>query len=109
LVPHEPVLNLEGIVYFNDVNIRTISNLEDQLKARYCSNISAEFEYIEDEFEREWFASNYEKIAFEKLLINDIDKREIAELLIKCQTWDQFLATKFPTVKRYGGEGYFNI
>lgn len=105
LTPDTPIVDLEGIVYFNDVATRTVADLEKQLKARYCCNISAEFHHIENEFEREWFAKNYAKIVPDKLLINDIEKREIAELLIKCQTWDQFLATKFPTVKRYGGEG----
>lgn len=32
-------------------------------------------------------------------------RRQIAELLIKSQAWDNFMAIKFPTVKRYGGEG----
>ena len=29
----------------------------------------------------------------------------MAEQLIKCQTFDRFLAKKFGTVKRYGAEG----
>lgn len=37
--------------------------------------------------------------------ISNETKQEIAELLLKSQNWDNFLATKFPTVKRYGGEG----
>lgn len=37
--------------------------------------------------------------------ITNETKHEIAELLLKSQNWDNFLATKFPTVKRYGGEG----
>jgi len=41
----------------------------------------------------------------EKRFMSEIGKRDIAKLMIKCQTWDQFLATKFPTLKRYGGEG----
>ena len=29
----------------------------------------------------------------------------MAEQLVKCQTFDRFLAKKFGTVKRYGAEG----
>lgn len=29
----------------------------------------------------------------------------MAELLVKSQAWDNFLATKFGSLKRYGGEG----
>lgn len=40
----------------------------------------------------------------QQYLSND-NRKQIAELLIKSQAWDNFMATKFPTVKRYGGEG----
>lgn len=101
----QSIKNIEGLVYFSDSNIQTISDLEKSLKERYSYNVSAEFEYIEDQYEREWFAEKYEKIINEKNRMGQKDKKEIAELMIKCQTWDQFLATKFPMVKRYGGEG----
>lgn len=32
-------------------------------------------------------------------------KKEFLEILLKNQLFDNFLAVKFPTVKRYGGEG----
>lgn len=48
-------------------------------------------------------AEEFEKLFYTKLDSNA--KKEIAQLLIKSQCWDVFLATKFPTVKRYGGEG----
>lgn len=55
------------------------------------------------EQERDWLSEHYE--ASFASPISDHDKREIATLLIKSQAWDNFLATKFPSVKRYGGEG----
>lgn len=60
--------------------------------------------YIESENEREWLAENYEKTLS---IINFTveDKIKFLDLLLKSQIWDNFLATKFPTVKRYGAEG----
>lgn len=61
---------------------------------------------FQDLEEREWLALHYEQLyaEYEQYLSND-NRKQIAELLIKSQAWDNFMATKFPTVKRYGGEG----
>ena len=56
--------------------------------------------------EREWLAMHFENLNEQTQLYLTNDKRkQIAELLIKSQAWDHFMATKYPTVKRYGGEG----
>uniref|UniRef100_T1PCK3 Transketolase n=1 Tax=Musca domestica TaxID=7370 RepID=T1PCK3_MUSDO len=85
----------------------TVEELERLLKEIYCGNtVSAEFGYVENLEEREWLAVHFEKLRSEcqQYLSND-NRKQIAELLIKSQAWDNFMATKFPTVKRYGGEG----
>lgn len=80
-----------------------LSEVEQFLEHSYTNHVSAEFNYIESEHEREWLTQRFEKGMADRL---DSDaKRQIAELLIKSQAWDNFLATKFPTVKRYGAEG----
>lgn len=99
----EETHNFRGILN-NDVASGTIRQAHDFLNRTYCGSVSAEFAYVECEREREWLIENYEK------LISNADvsieaKKDILELLIRSQTWDAFLATKFPTVKRYGGEG----
>ena len=38
-------------------------------------------------------------------VITDDEKKRLAEELLKSQNFDNFLATKFSNVKRYGGEG----
>ena len=38
-------------------------------------------------------------------VITDDEKERLAEELLKSQNFDNFLATKFSNVKRYGGEG----
>lgn len=92
----------EGILH-NHQESGSIRNAEEFLQKVYCGAISVEFAHIESEAERDWMAENYEKSFSETL--SDEAKREIADLLIKCQVWDNFLAKKYPSVKRYGGEG----
>ena len=75
----------------------------EQLEKLYCSHIGVEFMHLESAEEREWFA-----IEFEALAMQDIEpeiKRENAKAMVLSQNFDHFVGTKFPTVKRYGGEG----
>lgn len=102
--------NFHGILN-NDVANGTVRQAQDFLNRTYCGNVSIEFAYIESEHEREWLVENYEKLvshangaAATATNVSIDAKRSILELLLKSQTWDNFLATKFPTVKRYGGK-----
>ncbi|XP_055381186.1 probable 2-oxoglutarate dehydrogenase E1 component DHKTD1 homolog, mitochondrial [Condylostylus longicornis] len=104
----KPDENVNSLGIFNNLsskNTVSIAELEVLLKRVYCGSISSEFSYIESTEEKEWLSENYEKILQEKSLIKNTDKIEVAKLLIKSQAWDNFLATKFASVKRYGGEG----
>nr|CAD7590622.1 unnamed protein product [Timema genevievae] len=87
----------------------TLQEAVQFLEKTYCDKISAEFEDLEvsidfeEEEEREWFTKRIEQIGSE-----DVDKSmqvALATELLKSQTLDKFLATKFVTLKRYGGEG----
>lgn len=51
----------------------------------------------------EWFAEKMEQSVQEDLDHNT--RRNLAKEMLKSQVLDNFLATKFVTVKRYGGEG----
>lgn len=94
----------QGILNVSEIDSTTVVELQKLLNDIYCnSKASVEFAYIENQEEHEWLAENFEKLRKQSLSTNE--KRKIAELLIKCQAWDNFLAAKFPTVKRYGGEG----
>ncbi|XP_036143578.1 probable 2-oxoglutarate dehydrogenase E1 component DHKTD1, mitochondrial isoform X2 [Monomorium pharaonis] len=73
------------------------------LQATYCGTIGTEFGYLETEEEREWFAETVETILAEPL--NNETRKTIAMEMLKSQTFDNFLATKFVSLKRYGGEG----
>uniref|UniRef100_W8AY39 Putative 2-oxoglutarate dehydrogenase E1 component DHKTD1, mitochondrial n=1 Tax=Ceratitis capitata TaxID=7213 RepID=W8AY39_CERCA len=90
----------------------TVTELASLLQEIYCgSAVSAEFDYIENLEEREWLAHHFEQLAVGKqrqqsdFTVSNDARRQIAELLIKSQTWDNFMAIRFASVKRYGGEG----
>lgn len=53
--------------------------------------------------EREWMCENFEKLQEDT--INNEDKLGLHENMIKSQVLDRFLAKKFVSLKRYGGEG----
>ena len=65
--------------------------------------MGVEFMHIESTEEREWFARNFECVA--QLEIDDATRRDIAKEMLISQNFDHFVGAKFPTVKRYGGEG----
>lgn len=58
---------------------------------------------MQNEEEIEWLSSRLEKLPGEKL--DKTAKIRLVSELLKSQTLDNFLAKKFTTVKRYGGEG----
>lgn len=98
--------NFTGILHCSE-EVGSVHRAKEILENAYCHSISAEFTYIDVEHEREWLSENYEA-SFEATLPIDA-KNEIAHLLLKSQAWDNFLAKKFPSVKRYGGEGAESI
>lgn len=97
--------NLDGIVSFSDSQVQTVGDLKAKLQEVYCQNISAEFMQIEDEYEREWFMENYEKILEEKEILSSEEKKNLLTEMLKFQEFDRFMSAKLPAIKRYGGEG----
>lgn len=53
--------------------------------------------------EREWFANAVESLSDE--VITAEERVRLARELLRSQAFDNFLATKFQSVKRYGAEG----
>lgn len=97
--------SLEGLVAFDNSQIKTVADLKKKLNEIYCQNVSAEFSFIESENEREWFKENFEKLLEEKPLISKEEKRQLATQLLQFQEFDRFMNAKLPSIKRYGGEG----
>ena len=61
---------------------------------------------FQDERELQWLIQKYEDYLTNRdKVITDHERNRIAEEMLKSQNFDNFLATKFSNVKRYGGEG----
>ncbi|XP_008214961.1 probable 2-oxoglutarate dehydrogenase E1 component DHKTD1 homolog, mitochondrial isoform X1 [Nasonia vitripennis] len=95
-------VRMEGLLRADKAD-GTVEDALDILNRIYCGTMSAEFSYLESEEEREWFAKNFEECYYEAL--DDETRRAIAREMLKSQAFDRFLAVKFVSVKRYGGEG----
>uniref|UniRef100_A0A8C5PJY7 2-oxoadipate dehydrogenase complex component E1 n=1 Tax=Leptobrachium leishanense TaxID=445787 RepID=A0A8C5PJY7_9ANUR len=82
------------------------ASLEDilaYLDHTYCGQVSIETSQLQNYEERQWFARRFEELKQETFSTEE--KKSLAKLLLECQEFDHFMATKFSTVKRYGGEG----
>lgn len=78
----------------------TIQEAVHFLQKTYCQHIGAEFSYLSTE-ESEWFSEKLETLEE----TSNESKIKIMTELLKSQVFDHFLAAKFSTLKRYGGEG----
>ncbi|RLU16243.1 hypothetical protein DMN91_012003 [Ooceraea biroi] len=108
LQPRNFGLNLTDKVQFKGILFAgqtegTIEEAIQFLDAVYSDAVGTEFAYLETEEEREWFAETVEGNLTEAL--DDETRRTIATEMLKSQAFDNFLAKKFVSLKRYGGEG----
>lgn len=81
----------------------TLQQLQDILKQKYCGHISVEFSNLPTLEEREWFANAVESLQDE--VITPEERIRLAGDMLRSQAFDNFLGTKFQSVKRYGAEG----
>jgi len=92
----------EGLL-FSSKSFMGLDEIESYLKNIYSNKMSIEFDFLSSEEEKLWINREFEKMQNEDL--NSNVKIELAKLLLKSQAFDAFLATKFPTFKRYSNEG----
>ncbi|XP_045391892.1 probable 2-oxoglutarate dehydrogenase E1 component DHKTD1, mitochondrial isoform X2 [Lemur catta] len=78
----------EVLAYLNDI---------------YCGQISIETSQLQSQEEKDWFAKRFEELKKETFTTEE--RKYLSKLMLESQEFDHFLATKFATVKRYGGEG----
>uniref|UniRef100_A0A8C0ZMX8 2-oxoadipate dehydrogenase complex component E1 n=1 Tax=Castor canadensis TaxID=51338 RepID=A0A8C0ZMX8_CASCN len=69
----------------------------------YCGPISIETAQLQSQEEKDWFARRFEELKKETFTTEE--RKHLSKLMLESQEFDHFLATKFATVKRYGGEG----
>ena len=77
-------------------------DLAAELDAAYCGTLSAEFVHLDDPEPRSWIASAMES-GFGAP--NADQKKRMLDQLIAAETFEHFMQTKLPTIKRYGLEG----
>ncbi|XP_048013795.1 probable 2-oxoglutarate dehydrogenase E1 component DHKTD1, mitochondrial [Megalobrama amblycephala] len=96
------VLNTTGLRHFGKAEA-SAEEVVAYLERMYCGGISVETAQLQTLQEREWFADRFEELK--KEAFSPEERRQLAKLMLESQEFDHFLATKFATVKRYGGEG----
>ncbi|XP_072032224.1 2-oxoadipate dehydrogenase complex component E1-like [Amphiura filiformis] len=96
------VFELEGIVN-STMKSGNMEDIVSHLESLYCDQMSAEFMHLTTMEEREWFAEKFEESR--TWTLSDDEKKSLALTLAESQAFDNFLAAKFGTIKRYSGEG----
>ncbi len=95
------VLLHKGFSGFNKGKVRDFLAL---LQEAYCKKAAYEFMYIDDKDQREWLAARIESFD-EDSEINGEERVEKLKTLLKTESFEQFLQTRFPGVKRFSVEG----
>ncbi|XP_034032051.1 probable 2-oxoglutarate dehydrogenase E1 component DHKTD1, mitochondrial isoform X2 [Thalassophryne amazonica] len=95
-------LNTTGLRHFCKAEA-PVEDVLAYLQEAYCGHVSVETSQLSSLEEREWFADRFEE--HKKKTFSTEERRKLAKLMLESQEFDHFLATKFATVKRYGGEG----
>uniref|UniRef100_A0A8C5CKX9 2-oxoadipate dehydrogenase complex component E1 n=1 Tax=Gadus morhua TaxID=8049 RepID=A0A8C5CKX9_GADMO len=119
LLPQQPVLdnvpeielltrtlqgqvNTSGLRHFGREQA-SAEEVVSYLEGVYCGPISVETSQLSTLEEREWMAERFEELR--QHTFSPEERRRLATIMLQSQEFDHFLATKFATVKRYGGEG----
>lgn len=95
-------LNTSGLRHFGKTEA-SVEEVQAYLEKTYCGHLSVETSQLSSLEERVWFADRFEELK--KKSLSAEEKRQLAKVMLESQEFDHFLATKFATVKRYGGEG----
>ncbi|KAM6960870.1 2-oxoadipate dehydrogenase complex component E1 [Aplochiton taeniatus] len=95
-------LNTSGLLHFDKAEA-SVEEVVAYLEKAYCGYLSVETSQLSSLDEREWLVNRFEELK--KEAFSTEERRQFARLMLESQEFDHFLATKFATVKRYGGEG----
>ncbi|XP_036963871.1 probable 2-oxoglutarate dehydrogenase E1 component DHKTD1, mitochondrial [Acanthopagrus latus] len=95
-------LKTPGLRHFGKAEA-SVEEVRAYLEEAYCGHLSVETGHLSSLEEREWFADRFEELK--KKSFSTEERRQLAKIMLESQEFDHFLATKFATVKRYGGEG----
>ncbi|KAI0312699.1 dehydrogenase E1 and transketolase domain-containing protein 1 [Amylostereum chailletii] len=113
LVDESKRYNVNGILWTTPVDhqatqdeLWTLHDITTRLRAVYVGRIAYEYMHSPSKTERLWFSHMLEA---EQTALTPEEMKEAQErihgLLVRSETFDQFLQLKFPNLKRYGLEG----
>ncbi|KAL3083084.1 hypothetical protein niasHS_010886 [Heterodera schachtii] len=78
--------------------------LIERLRGIYSGKVAAEFMHL-SRFEERLFVANAFENSERGGAISDNELIRAAEVMLRTKAWEKFVALKFPTLKRYSGEG----
>ncbi|XP_022702422.1 probable 2-oxoglutarate dehydrogenase E1 component DHKTD1, mitochondrial isoform X1 [Varroa jacobsoni] len=103
ITPEEFGLPRNGLLEYGE-QTGTIDEWYKRMLATYTGHVGVEFMHLERE-RRDWFIRMLERESFLSAKPLQPFQKQVCKALLESQTFDQFVATKFATTKRYGGEG----
>ncbi|KAH6896675.1 thiamine diphosphate-binding protein [Thelonectria olida] len=81
----------------------TLREIVDTCESLYCGNYGVEYTHIPDAEKRDWLRERLEAPTRFRFSLDE--KRRILDALIWAASFELFIATKFPTAKRFGLDG----
>lgn len=82
-----------------------LSEIISSLKEMYCSSIGFEYTHIPDRAQCDWLRERIEVTSAGKSCLADKEKIRLLDRLIWAESFERFVALKFPGEKRFGLEG----
>ncbi|KAG2207543.1 hypothetical protein INT47_004293 [Mucor saturninus] len=81
----------------------TLREIVDALKKMYCGSIGIEYVHIPDRAQCDWIRARFEKPEPYKYTADE--KKRILDRLTWSDSFERFVASKYPSEKRFGLEG----
>jgi 2-oxoglutarate dehydrogenase E1 component len=90
--------------YFSGTGSATLKELVEALEQTYCGTLAAEFTYLADPVQRQWWEMRLEA-ARAKPELTTPQRRRILERLTAAEGWEKFLHNRYVGQKRFSLEG----
>lgn len=90
-------------VNFGSIDATTKAKI-DKIKNSYCKSIAYEFQHIDNIEQRKWLQDRIENFDFNKEFSTQ-DKKDVVNNLLRTESFEQFLQSRFPSTKRFSIEG----
>jgi 2-oxoglutarate dehydrogenase E1 component len=98
---YDRAIRLDGVLGMEEANLNEIMKA---LKATYCDKIGVEFMHLSDPEEKAWVQQRIEEPRNHTDFTTN-GKRAILERLTAAESFEQFLAKKYPGTKKFGLDG----